>query len=178
MTQDAPLLCAHQGCEAAGEFRAPLSNRGGERGREKAWKYFCLDHVREFNAAYSYEGDVAAMHPDPRWERTASAFASNAYADVFCDPAGIMAGRFGAGVFNAPPARGGEILGAADMAALKTLDLDENARWEDIRLRYKERIRALHPDTNGGDRTHEAKLRRVIDAYTQLRESPAFGQTK
>ncbi|MFN3288593.1 MAG: molecular chaperone DnaJ, partial [Sphingomonadaceae bacterium] len=29
-------------------------------------------------------------------------------------------------------------------------------------------------DRNGGDRTHEARLQAVLDAYTQLRRSPAF----
>ncbi|WP_342776677.1 hypothetical protein [Hankyongella ginsenosidimutans] len=35
-------------------------------------------------------------------------------------------------------------------------------------------VRKLHPDAHGGDRRHEAALRRVIDAYTHLAKSPAF----
>lgn len=111
----------------------------------------------------------------PGWERQTRAFAANAYAGGFDDPIGVMKARMGARGFAAPPARGARVLDKADMVALRTLDLDENASFTDIRARYKEKVRVLHPDANGGDRTHEAELRRVIDAYTHLKESPAFG---
>lgn len=139
--------------------------------------------MRAFNAAYNYlDGmDIGAIRAEtaaPGWERSTRAFATNAYAGAFSDPLGAMKGRFGAGVFDVPANRGGVILDAAEVAALKILDIGEKASWADIRRRYKERIRALHPDANGGDRRHEAELRRVIDAYTQLRESPSFGRQK
>lgn len=109
----------------------------------------------------------------PGWERRTQAFASNAYAGGFDDPIGVMKGRMDG--FAPPKARAGHVLDKADAAALRTLGLDENASFTDIRARYKEKVRVLHPDANGGDRTHEAELRRVIDAYTHLKESPGFG---
>ena len=42
--------CAHPGCEAPGEFRAPGARRPGFDGPGD-WRWLCLDHVREFNAA-------------------------------------------------------------------------------------------------------------------------------
>jgi len=35
-------------------------------------------------------------------------------------------------------------------------------------------VRKYHPDRNGGDRSHEKQLAKVIEAYTQLKESPDF----
>jgi curved DNA-binding protein CbpA len=35
-------------------------------------------------------------------------------------------------------------------------------------------VRRYHPDRNGGDRSHEAKLRGVIDAWQTLKAAPAF----
>jgi curved DNA-binding protein CbpA len=35
-------------------------------------------------------------------------------------------------------------------------------------------VRRYHPDHNGGDRSHEARLQKVIDAYQRLRKAPAF----
>ncbi|HLO20237.1 MAG TPA: molecular chaperone DnaJ, partial [Sphingomicrobium sp.] len=35
-------------------------------------------------------------------------------------------------------------------------------------------VRRYHPDKNGGDRSHEVRLREVIDAYQLLRRSAAF----
>ncbi|MBB4631939.1 J domain-containing protein [Sphingosinicella soli] len=162
-----PALCAEPGCDQPGEFRAPVSNR-----TSAGWKYLCLDHVRAFNAAYSFEDD-GVKNAVPGWERQTRAFAANAYAGGFDDPIGVMRARMGG--FAAPKARAGHVLDKADLNALRTLDLDENASFTDIRARYKEKVRVLHPDANGGDRTHEAELRRVIDAYTHLKESPAFG---
>ena len=162
-----PRLCAKPGCDQPGEFRAPVSNRA-----RAGWKYLCLDHVRTFNAAYSYEDD-GVQNAAPGWERRTQAFASNAYADGFDDPIGVMKTRISG--FAPPKARGGHVLDKADVAALRTLGLDEKASFTDIRARYKEKVRVLHPDANGGDRTHEAELRRVIDAYTHLKASPAFG---
>jgi curved DNA-binding protein CbpA len=35
-------------------------------------------------------------------------------------------------------------------------------------------VRRYHPDRNGGDRTHEAKLGEVIAAWQRLRKAAAF----
>ena len=52
--------------------------------------------------------------------------------------------------------------------ALSDLDLDIHAEKTAIRTRYKELLKRLHPDANGGDRSTEAKLQRVIKAYKSL----------
>lgn len=49
-------------------------------------------------------------------------------------------------------------------------DIDRMA----LRKRYSELVRSYHPDRNGGDRGHEARLAEVIDAYTLLKGSRAF----
>ncbi len=43
-----------------------------------------------------------------------------------------------------------------------------------LRRRYSELVRRYHPDRNGGDRAHEAKLTAVVDAYQVLRKSAAL----
>ncbi|HEY0435621.1 MAG TPA: J domain-containing protein, partial [Phenylobacterium sp.] len=48
---------------------------------------------------------------------------------------------------------------------------DANADGPKIRGRYTELVRRLHPDANGGDRSGENKLQRVIKAYQTLRKS-------
>ena len=55
------------------------------------------------------------------------------------------------------------------MTALEELALDENADSRTIRLRYAELIKRFHPDSNGGDRSAEAKLNKVIKAYQVLK---------
>ena len=46
-----------------------------------------------------------------------------------------------------------------------------NADGPRIRGRYTELVRRLHPDANGGDRSGENKLQRVIKAYQTLRKA-------
>jgi DnaJ-class molecular chaperone len=61
--------------------------------------------------------------------------------------------------------------GVAAMKALTTLDLDDSADAEAIKARYKELVKRLHPDANGGDRSREDKLREIIQAYNYLRSA-------
>jgi hypothetical protein len=53
--------------------------------------------------------------------------------------------------------------------ALAILNLAENATLQEIKARYKELVKRFHPDTNGGNRGSEDRLRLVIKAYGHLR---------
>ena len=57
----------------------------------------------------------------------------------------------------------------AAMRALQTLGLDETADQVTIRAKYKELVKRMHPDANGGDRSSEDRLREIIRAYKELK---------
>jgi hypothetical protein len=179
---DAGRPCEAPGCPEPGEFRAPRSNRGETGDAARDWRWFCLDHVREFNASYNfYDGMTpdeiaAAQTPHPSWDRGTRPFASNANVagDAVADPLGILSGRYGVGAFARASAKNGKPVSAKDRRALSVLQLDAEATFADIRARYKDLVRRYHPDSNGGDRAHEGKLQDVIDAYTHLKSAPAF----
>ena len=170
--------CEHPGCEVAGEFRAPMG-----RLREGQYFCFCLDHVREYNASYNYfngmsDNDVARYQKDalvghrPTWSmgvnRTASGFREE---DVpASDPLGVFRARARARA-NRPVEPSRPRLGVAARNALATLHLDDNADAPTIKARYKELVKRLHPDANGGDRSTEDKLREIIQAYNTLRSA-------
>jgi len=167
-----PTPCAHPGCTAPAEFRAPQSNRLS--GAAGGWQWLCLDHVREFNAGYNFfdglspEAIAAAQSPLAGWE------SPDGSRTRFNDRSGILRDRHGADVFAARRAPSGHVLPDADVAALKTLGLTAAASMADIRRAYKAALRRYHPDANGGDRAHEGKLQVVVQAYTHLRAAPAF----
>ncbi|MBV7257514.1 J domain-containing protein [Pacificimonas sp. WHA3] len=168
VTRERPATCARRGCREPGEFRAPLApNTPAARDGAPEWQYFCLDHVREFNAGYSWKGDIPG--PTDRWDRAAKGFAANAYAGAFADELGI----FGRDAFAAGRSSVTR-WSPAERDALGIFDLGESASAADIRARYKELVRRYHPDSNGGDRSHEARLQAVLDAYTSLKSSSAF----
>jgi hypothetical protein len=169
--------CARPGCKAPGEFKAPPRDAREAAARAGGdWQWLCLDHVREFNARYNFFDGMSpeeisdAQSPHPSWDRATRAFASNAYAEGLRDPHGI----FGRAETMRARTPSGRPLSDADRRALRELDLEPDATRADLRKRYAELVRAYHPDRNGGDRAHEGKLRRVIDAYTHLKTAAAF----
>ena len=160
--------CAVPGCTAPGEFKAPLqaANFDGPG----SWRFLCLDHVREHNARYNFfqgmspEEITQAQHPLAGWERPSRRFSDGA------DPLDAISGRFGHIRERAKPSR----FSKPEQRALSVLGLGEDAGRHEVRQRYSGLVRRYHPDKNGGDRTHEAKLREVIEAYQLLRKSAAF----
>ena len=80
---------------------------------------------------------------------------------------------FGAGAKPQAKAAAAETrrLGKLERNALADLDLDEDADGPAIRARYIELVKRTHPDSNGGDRSAEHKLQRVIKAYQLLKKS-------
>lgn len=168
-----PTPCAHPGCPEPAEFRAPRSNRVA--GSVGGWQWLCLTHVRDFNAGYNFfdglspEDIAAAQSPLAGWER-----AAHDPTVKFNDPLGVARNFGGVDAFAGRRAGSGHILSDTDVRALKVLDLDTAASPLDIRRAYKTLVRRYHPDTNGGDRSHEAKLQAVVQAYTHLKSAPAF----
>ena len=176
--EGAQARCAVPGCGAPGEFKAPLqpANFDGPG----AWRFLCLDHVREHNAKYNFfEGMSSdeiqdAQSPLAGWDRSTRPFAGNGadpaprWSD-FTDPLDAIATRFGS-IRNKEPSR----FSKAERQALSVLGLGDDANRSQLRQTYSALVRRYHPDKNGGDRSKEARLTAVIDAYQLLRKSPAF----
>jgi curved DNA-binding protein CbpA len=59
--------------------------------------------------------------------------------------------------------------------ALDALGLPLDADRRALRSRYSELVRRYHPDRNGGDRSFEARLQGVVEAYQLLRKAVALG---
>jgi hypothetical protein len=176
--EGAQAQCAVPGCPAPGEFKAPLqpANFDGPG----AWRFLCLDHVREHNAKYNFfdgmtpEEITEAQSPLAGWDRPSRRFAANgadpppAWSD-FADPLDAIGGRFGR-IRESKPSR----FNKAERQALSVLGLGDDADRHMLRQTYSTLVRRYHPDKNGGDRAHEARLGAVIEAYQLLRKSAAF----
>ncbi len=172
--------CAHPGCAAPGEYRAPGVQRPDFNGPGE-WRWLCLDHVRLFNSDYNYfdgmsaEEISAAQNPHGGWDRETRAFAANGspgprWAD-FTDPLDAIGARFQP---RRRTRRDGRELSEADRRRLAVLGLDLDVDRRGLRTRYAELVRRYHPDRNGGDRSHEKALQQVIEAYTALKGRPVF----
>ncbi len=171
--------CGAAGCAEPGEFRAPLSP--GDFDGPGRWHYLCLEHVRVHNMRYNYfagmssEEITAAQSPIAGWERTSRPFASlggdppPAWSD-FSDPLDAIAARFRHDVARGVVDR----FTVGEREALKVMGLKDDVDRLALRQRYSELVRRFHPDRNGGDRSLEAKLGKVIAAYQTLKGARAF----
>ena len=83
----------------------------------------------------------------------------------YADPLGVFGGK------AQPQPQPARRLGRLERMALADLDLDDNAEGAVIRTRYAELVKRCHPDANGGDRSAEARLQRVIKAYKTLQKA-------
>jgi hypothetical protein len=151
--------CAHPGCGEPGEFRAPdPDGPAATPNGPGRYRYLCLDHVRAFNAGYNWFDGMSAEE------------IMEAQSPLNVWPSETRAFRPGGGV-DLPP-RWADFKDPLD--ALKTLGLGEDADRRALRSAYSAKVRAYHPDKNGGNRAYEKALQDVIAAYTHLKSAPAF----
>lgn len=177
--------CEHPGCTAKGEHRAPKG-----RGMEGQYWRFCIDHVRAYNQSYNYfsgmtDDAIARYQKDavvghrPTWSmgtggagaaRPAGAEPSGEF--VYNDPLGVFraAGFAGRAAPEPEPHRRPGV-GPVARRAFETLGLDETADAAAVKARYKQLVKQVHPDANGGDRSLEDRLREVINAYNTLKSA-------
>jgi len=176
MLKPGERACDHAGCRAPALTRAPKSR---DLLSEHYW--FCQPHAAEYNRSWNFfagmsETEVRDRITEdlstggrPTWSFKAGARNREAAATrgVFRDPFGI----FGTVRANDERAAYDRRLGKLERAALADLDLDATAMGPAIRARYTELVKRCHPDANGGDRSAEHKLQRVIKAYKTLRKA-------
>jgi DnaJ domain len=177
--------CEWRGCKEPGLYPAPKG-----RGLEGQYHRFCLDHVREYNKSYNYfaglpDEDVIKHQKDdtighrPTWSLGVNSWARNrrpgngarpggfAHSFTTDDKFGLFAERATVKPKNEPE----RPLKRLEKKCLRQLNLEDSATKADIKARFKELVKRLHPDHNQGNRASEDKLREVIQAYNYLRQA-------
>jgi DnaJ-domain-containing protein 1 len=177
--------CDVPGCPHDGEYRAPKSR---DSLREYFW--FCLDHVRAYNAAWDFykgmsPGQIEAhMRDDTGWQRPTWPLGRLGGGipeeDLIADrldilgAAGLRQGRNG-GRAAGP---GGQAAPADLRQPLDTLGLEWPVSLDEVKSRYKELAKRNHPDANGGDRAAEERFKTINLAYALVRSHLAPGATQ
>lgn len=162
--------CDMPACGALGEYRAPKS-----RSNLRDYWWFCLEHVRAYNAAWDYykgmsPGEIEAeLRRDTAWGRPSwplGRIGSAAWEDeVLRDPLHILA----AGGIHHKAKQTADTPPADLREPLATLGLSWPLTMETLKTRYKQLAKRHHPDANGGDRAAEERLKIINLAYATLR---------
>ncbi|NNM55807.1 J domain-containing protein [Acidocella sp.] len=160
--------CDSPGCPHEGEYRAPKSRAGS---RDFHW--FCLDHVREFNASWDYYKGMSAeeieaqLRADTSWQRPSwplGRLGQTSRMDETLE-AELHAFAFGARPKPAPnPGVPADI-----REALSVLNLTWPVTLATVKAKYKELAKRHHPDSNNGDKHSEEMLKSINLAYAALR---------
>jgi hypothetical protein len=163
--------CDIPGCPHEGGYKAPKSR---ESLRDYFW--FCLDHVRAYNAAWDFykgmsPGQIEAhMRDDTGWQRPTWPLGrlggGMAEDDLVHDRLDILGA---AGMRQGRNQRPTNAAPADLRQPLHTLGLAWPVSLDEVKTRYKELAKRNHPDTNGGDRAAEERFKVINLAYTLVR---------
>lgn len=176
---DASLRCCdYPGCKGGGDYRAPKSR---ERLREYYW--FCIEHVRAYNAAWDYFADMsqrdieAHIRSSVVWDRPTWRPGQDNWARVyekvrqtvfedFAQFDGEAADDAGA---RDERERWRKHTPTPELEALACLDLEPPVEFDAIKARYRSLAKRYHPDINGGCKKAEERLKLINRAYTVLK---------
>ena len=170
----AARLCDQPGCMEEGLYRAPKS-----RDRLTDYYVFCLDHVRDYNSTWDYYRGMsqdqieAHIRYDTVWQRPTwplGSFGSHRGGD----PLDAIRDGFGFFAERQEERKAAEDRWrphTAEEKALSILGLKPPTVFAEIKRRYKELVKRLHPDANGGDKGAEEQLKVINQAYSTLKQA-------
>lgn len=162
--------CQHPGCQDEGAHRAPAA-----RNRLDEYVWFCLEHIRAYNKAWDFflgmsEAEIELQRrSDTVWQRPSWPLGQFGEHAVFGADYRL---RDGFEFFSQQTASAQKSTPLTEeQKALALLDLKEPVTFQDVKVRYKELVKKLHPDANGGDTEAEERLKIINQAYGSLKIS-------
>ncbi len=162
-------ICDWDNCNKIGSYKAPI-----ERDNSKKFRLLCLEHIKIFNKKWNYFSDMNEeeieffIKSDLTWHKSTKKFGSsenffnilwnNALEDKF--------NIFGSSNFREFKK---SKLSKTDKDAFDIMELKHDAKWEDIKKKFKTLVKKYHPDKNSGNKKFEDKLKKITLAYSQLK---------
>lgn len=172
--------CEAPACAERGLYRAPRAPDD-----LRTFRWFCLDHVREYNRAWNFfegwdQSDIERFVRDdvtghrPTWPVSSQKGFQERMSDLEGMFHAFAHEWFGKGDKKDKNGRGGRHNGhtsawsAEHENALVLLNLDPPFTLEELKRSYKALVKKHHPDANGGSRESEELLKMINQAYTYL----------
>jgi DnaJ domain len=162
--------CEHPGCINAGDFRAPRS-----RANLDAFYWFCLEHVRAYNATWNYYAGMSAaeveaqIRSDTVWQRPTWPMGSRVHLRY--GPHIRDFGMFDLDEDGHEKREQTRRPLSREEQALAIFELQPPFTLVGLKARYKELVKRHHPDVHGGDKEAEERLKIINLAYADLKAS-------
>ncbi len=170
------VTCEHKGCDAAGDFKSPKHGGGHHN--------FCQRHAAEYNKQWNFFDGMTESQAKAFSEKAAYGHRktwkfgtgpNGAQTKLRSGDPRMWAASQGIDENALKASRKQTGRTRLQVRALADLDLPETAGPTEIRERYSEYVKKFHPDANGGDRSSEHKLARVIKAFKTLKAAGLTG---
>ena len=166
--------CEMAGCCAEGAFRAPKSRLAVHE-----FRWFCLEHVRAYNAAWDYYKGMSAdeieaeRRADSGWQRPTWPLGQNGQSARL---EAVLEAELEVFVFGKRAKAANSVAVPAELReAMHILGLSWPVTLEAAKIRYKELVKLHHPDANQGDLRAEETLKTINLAYATLRGKLSAG---
>ena len=169
--------CEHPGCGNQGKYRAPKSPDSTDE-----FHWFCRKHVREYNLQWDFfkvqasERDANGKDVGGESEDDASVEERRVFREKIAwsrlginDPFEILGQN--STVSSRSGSQPGRRLTRNERRALTILDAKDGWGKAKIRKQYRSLVKYLHPDMNDGDRSDEDRLKQVVWAWDQIKDS-------
>jgi len=166
----AARACDHPGCVAQGEYRAPKS-----RDHLNEYFWFCLDHVRAYNASWDFYKGMSEdqiedeIRRSTTWQRQTWPLGAKTGNKRFTFSVHDPLGMFDFETEDMRKARTRPP--SPEEEALVVLGLTEMPSVATLKACYKKLVKKHHPDANGGDKEAEEAFKRINQAYKTLLDS-------
>ena len=165
---------------AADALQREIELRGYRSGRKDNNIWIMGPAMETSKPTLLLNAHIDTVKPVAGWSTETRAFSASAASDGiprwadFADPLDAIGARAADIKRRAADHTAMARFTPKEREALSAMGLGGDTDRSSLRRRYSELVRRYHPDRNGGDRTHEKALGKVIEAYTQLKARPAF----
>ena len=170
--------CEAPDCKEAGKYRAPKSPDVLDD-----FYWFCKDHAREYNLKWNFfethtqeemERQMSSDKVGNRPTRPMKGVEQRAWSRLGVDDPMAVLGENATRNPGRNPNGAGRKLPPMERQALEILEGNVRMSKKDLRKIYKGLSKELHPDMNGGNRTDEEHLQKVVWAWDQIKDSRNF----
>ena len=146
----------------------------------------CLDHVRMYNKNYNYfsglnDDEITKFQKEnltghrPTWKMGAPREKASPVDETTLRETPTWHAKIRSRYNkDGTPREKGQLVRQPrrlEKKALVDLGLPASANAEQIKTKYKLLVKRHHPDSNGGDRSSEERLRQIIHAYKHLKQA-------
>lgn len=180
--------CQFKDCKNEGIYKAPKSDLSSHQKNPDSWLWFCMKHVREYNASWNYFKNMSEeeiwkeWRKDMTWQRPTwplgswymrkninfeRSFSSKYNMNgSFDDPFGI----FNEGEETSKTKERKYTPKTPEAEAMILLELSFPFDNNQLQMAYRKLVKKFHPDVNQGCLESEEKLKHINHAYTLLKK--------